>query len=268
MFWIAVHIAGFLVLTLVSQTGGVAYVAAVFTARRLRNRWIAGTSVFVLAYAAIWAANLAIAPMFGRIPLPCLPSSNTSLQSQSVMYCALNRHYATPKLATAAEALAAHMSEKFPGTKTLTLDAGFPYVDGFPLLPHLSHRDGRKLDLAFWYLDEAGSPTVRTRSPIGYFAFEQPLADSPQPCEGRNDLITLRWDLDFLQSWFAPLALDEARTKDASEWLASEGATFGVDKLFVEPHLKHRFGITAPAIRFQGCRAARHDDHIHFQVSR
>jgi hypothetical protein len=36
--------------------------------------------------------------------------------------------------------------------------------------------------------------------------------------------------------------------------------------VFVEPYLAARLGVTAPAIRFQGCRAARHDDHIHFQV--
>lgn len=39
-----------------------------------------------------------------------------------------------------------------------------------------------------------------------------------------------------------------------------------VEKLFIEPHLKTRLRVESPKIRFQGCRSARHDDHIHFQL--
>ena len=79
---------------------------------------------------------------------------------------------------------------------TLALDGGFPFLDGFPLLPRLSHDDGRKLDLAFL------------------------------------------------------LAADPA-----------------VERLFLEPHLQARLGLSDPRIRFPRCRAARHDDHIHVQTS-
>ncbi|MBB3160132.1 hypothetical protein FHS25_000564 [Rhizobium laguerreae] len=41
---------------------------------------------------------------------------------------------------------------------------------------------------------------------------------------------------------------------------------FGLRKIFIEPHLKNALGIADSHIRFQGCRAARHDDHIHIQV--
>ena len=38
-------------------------------------------------------------------------------------------------------------------------------------------------------------------------------------------------------------------------------------KILLEPHLAHRLGVEGrPNIRFQGCRAARHDDHIHVQI--
>jgi hypothetical protein len=50
-------------------------------------------------------------------------------------------------------------------------------------------------------------------------------------------------------------------------WLASTGVSnYGVDKVFLEPHLTSSLGLAAPAVRFQGCRAARHDDHIHVQI--
>nr|WP_261337459.1 hypothetical protein [Rhizobium leguminosarum] len=49
--------------------------------------------------------------------------------------------------------------------------------------------------------------------------------------------------------------------------MTSEGVTrFGLQKIFIEPHLKNALGIADSHIRFQGCRAARHDDHIHIQV--
>jgi hypothetical protein len=41
---------------------------------------------------------------------------------------------------------------------------------------------------------------------------------------------------------------------------------FGLQKIFIEPHLKNALGITDGHVRFQGCRAARHDDHVHIQV--
>jgi hypothetical protein len=39
-----------------------------------------------------------------------------------------------------------------------------------------------------------------------------------------------------------------------------------VAKIFVEPPLAAQLGLSDPKIRFQGCRAARHDDHIHIQL--
>ena len=39
-----------------------------------------------------------------------------------------------------------------------------------------------------------------------------------------------------------------------------------IGKIFLAPHLAAKFGSDAPKIRFQGCAAARHDDHIHIQL--
>ena len=39
------------------------------------------------------------------------------------------------------------------------------------------------------------------------------------------------------------------------------------EKLFIEPHLKQTLGFNNNSkIRFHGCQAVRHDDHIHFQI--
>jgi hypothetical protein len=166
----------------------------------------------------------------------------------------------------AARALASHMKGKFSGTITLVLDGNFPFVDGFPLLPHLSHSDGNKLDIAFYYAADGAYLPGKTRSPIGYFAFEEPKSGTILPCEGRRDFITFRWSFPYLQQFFPKYQLDSARMTEALRWLSADAAAYGVEKIFIEPHLAERLNIKHGRIRFQGCRAARHDDHIHFQV--
>ena len=59
------------------------------------------------------------------------------------------------------------------------------------------------------------------------------------------------------------LTADLARTRFLLAHLARDRR---VSKIFVEPHLKARMGLDAAKIRFQGCRAARRDDHIHVQL--
>ena len=41
-----------------------------------------------------------------------------------------------------------------------------------------------------------------------------------------------------------------------------------IGKIFLAPHLAAKFGAGTSKIRFQGCAAARHDDHIHIQLRR
>lgn len=257
----------FSLLTALTQIGGAVYLAGRWLARRGEvTRLSARLAIFLSVYVSATTAAALTAPLFGRVPLSCFGSG--SLQVQSPLYCALSRNFVSVEAKRAAEALSAAMALEFPGTVTLVLDANFPFLDGFPLLPHLSHDDGRKLDIAFYYRDEKGTPLNRAaRSPIGYFAFEEPVPGASLPCTERDDLLTLRWNMGFLQGFFPAWTLDDARTGAALRWLALEGPEFGVERIFIEPHLAARLGVAHPYVRFQGCRAARHDDHIHFQVT-
>jgi hypothetical protein len=160
------------------------------------------------------------------------------------------------------------MNERYPGTLTQVLDAGFPFLDGFPLLPHLSHDDGRKVDLAFYYQGADGTYRPGALpSPIGYWGFTPPRPGEPQPCAESGTPFTLRWDMGWFQFLVRDdLALDEARTVAALRWLVAEGDSGGrLDRILLEPHLKQRLGLKSERIRFQGCRAARHDDHFHIE---
>ncbi|NNE79114.1 MAG: hypothetical protein HKN18_02480 [Silicimonas sp.] len=69
-------------------------------------------------------------------------------------------------------------------------------------------------------------------------------------------------------TWLQPLMrdapLDETLTGDAIRWLKTALPAGG--KIFLEPHLADRLGVAGDKVRFQGCRAARHDDHIHIQL--
>lgn len=242
-----VHSFVVLFLTILTQIGGLAWLIALF----FRQKLIA----FLLAYAALTTAAICAAPSFGRVALNCFDSG--PLQVQSWMYCALNRNYVAPELRDVLVETAEEMDRRFPGAETLVLDANFPFLDGFPLLPHLSHDDGDKVDLAFFYQDETGYLPGATRSPIGYFAFE------PGPTDCTPKWPTLRWDFDVLQPLWREYSLDEARNTAVLRSLSSDDR---VGKIFVEPHLVQTLGVAHPSIRFQGCRAARHDDHIHFQL--
>ena len=56
---------------------------------------------------------------------------------------------------------------------------------------------------------------------------------------------------------------DEERTKALVLLFA---ANQSIGKIFIEPHLKQRLHLTSNKIRFHGCRAVRHDDHLHVQL--
>lgn len=254
---IPLHLFGILVLTVLSQLGGIAYLFAALLPRASKRRRL---GVFLLAYAGLWFAASLFAPMFGRVPLPCGSTKGEVLRVQSPLYCVLNRHYVSPDLKDVAFALAEHVDETHPGTVTLTLDANFPFFDGFALLPHLSHDDGTKLDIAFYY-----SKNGKTKSPIGYWAFEGPRSGDYQPCIDAPSP-TLRWNMRWFRFTHNDIEFDTDRTRTALRWLAGEGQRRGVSKVFVEPHLAQRLGVAGNVIRFQGCRAARHDDHIHIQT--
>ncbi|WP_226941744.1 hypothetical protein [Pseudooceanicola spongiae] len=247
MLRVLFHVFIFVSLTIISQVGGLAWLMALCSKQR--------TVVFAATYFTLSLTALWVAPMMGREPIPC--TSGEVIQMQSKLYCALNRQYVTPELHEVLIDFASRMERQYPGTETRVLDANFPYFSGFPLLPHLSHDDGRKADLAFYYESDEGYLPGVSKTPVGYFAFE----DGPTDCP--DNTITLRWNLTWLQGLWPDYRLDPLRMREALQLL---GADDRVGKIFIEPHLRERFGAKNPKVRFQGCRAARHDDHIHVQL--
>lgn len=259
-----VHAGAIVLLTVLTQVGGAIYGLALW----LRPRFVWASSSLGLAglsvalYAIAWFPVGQLAALGGRKPLPCIENAGLSA---SIVSCALHRNDVTPQLLGVIDALSEDVAQRYPGAQTRALDANFPFLDGVPLLPHLSHDDGEKVDLAFHYARRGEPAPGALACPIGYWRFEQPREGDPLPCGTRSQ--GWRWNME----WFAPftrrdLVLDEERTRYVLRWLASTGAERGVGKVFVEPHLAERLGVTGGVVRFQGCRAARHDDHIHVQL--
>lgn len=264
------------VLTLATQIGGavlwVSWPLMRHVANRLEGRprplaLTVATTAFLVAYGAV--SLLAVPPLasaFGRDPLPCFANDDRPLQAVSPLYCLTNRNYARPQIHRLLHELSVAMARDAPGTVTAYLDAGFPFLHGFPMLPHLSHRRGRDVDLAFFYrrADDGSLIPIAGAWPVGYWAYVQPRAGDPNPCTAR--IVDLRWDMDWLQPAFAGKALDERRTGAMLRWLAANGPRYGLQKVLVEPHLQRRLSAEGGIFRFQGCGAARHDDHLHLQL--
>ncbi|MEZ5797988.1 MAG: hypothetical protein R3D63_11225 [Paracoccaceae bacterium] len=245
-----VHGVAILGLTLLTQLGGLAWGAGVLS----RRRGLRFAAVALIAYAALFGAAHLAAPLAGRVALPCL---GAPLRMQSPFYCLALRNFVTPDLRAVARDAAAALADDFPGTVTLALDGGFPF-GGVPMLPHLSHADGRKLDFAFFYADDAGYRPGVTASPLGYFAFERVGEETCPPAS-----LTLRWDMHWMRPLLRDLRLERDRTAALVRVLLRDRR---VAKVFVEPPLAARLVLSDPRLRFQGCRAARHDDHIHIQI--
>ena len=193
--------------------------------------------------------------------------SKNNLKPLNFFTCLLNRNYVKPELRQAVFNVANKMNEKYPYTKLNYLDANFPFFNKFPLIPHLSHNDGKKLDLSFYYLDnKTKKSTNKCPSFIGYGICEDPLPNeinTAEFCANKR-----YWQYSFItkvisQANKVNFSFDNEKTKELVKNLAMQ---ICISKIFIEPHLKTRLNLTSDKIRFHGCQAVRHDDHIHIQI--
>jgi len=261
------------ILTLFTQIGGVVYLLSFSTHVFIKKKFVSRYAIFVIKTTTFLVLYIActfltvppLARLFGRVPLPMTSTNN--LQPLNILTCILNRNYVRPQLMEVALDAARQMNEKYPGTVINYLDASFPFINKFPLFPHLSHNDGKKLDFAFCYIDSKTlKETNLAPSPIGYG-----ISEMPKPNEINTASLCAKkgyWQYSFLmktvpQGNKLKFIFDSVRTKKLVEVLASEKF---VAKIFIEPHLKARLNLTTPKIRFHGCQAVRHDDHIHVQL--
>jgi hypothetical protein len=232
-----------LILTVVTQVGGLVLWLSLpllgLAYRRVRRSvpWLgppAATVVFATIYCAVTFLLVPpVAAQFGRDVLPCRESPERSYQALNWLFCLTNRNYAVPAAHRLLDRLSAAVAADYEDSRISYLDVGFPFFEGFPLLPHLSHHDGRKLDIAFFYRKSASGQPIATGapSPIGYWAYAVPKEGEVRPCAGMSSW--LRWDFGWMQPYFSDWDIDLERTKALLEWLEQEGPKFGVWKVFL-----------------------------------
>lgn len=261
----ALHLLMFTFLTVITQVGGVVYLLALHLTHQFQFTFIKSTGLFAGMYLlTTFAVIPLLAPVFGRTALPL----RGALKPLTIGTCLLNRHYVRPELREQLLSIAEKMDDQLKGTQTNYLDANFPFYNGFPLFPHLSHDDGKKVDLAFYYRStQTGEPSASAPSLIGYGIYESPMqgeVNYPEQCAKQGF-----WQYGFLSCWVPKwneerLKVDSERTSILIGLLAEDPLT---SKIFLEPHLKVRWNLERhDHIRFHGCQAVRHDDHIHVQI--
>ncbi|EAS21067.1 hypothetical protein BBFL7_01960 [Flavobacteria bacterium BBFL7] len=264
------HILIVIILTLLTQVGGLIWIL-VFGYFKYRKScwslWKRLGAYGVIYIICVFTIVPLIAPINDRKMLPVF---HDTLKPHNLGYVLMCRNYVRYDLYTVLEDVSdIYRDSKYNGLQLVYLDAGFPFINGFPLLPHFSHNDGRKVDVAFVYKDGARASDYNLNpSLIGYGVYENPRENEfnqTQACEdagywqyGCATALGFNVDKD--------VSLNEQLTKQLVEQIQSHPK---VQKVFIEPHLISRLGIknVKSKLRFHGCHAVRHDDHIHFQVN-
>lgn len=167
---------------MLTQVGGFLYLLYQPLSKWSKKRYVGGQQISIrlgffltLYFGFTFIFIPPIAKQFGRVSLPYFATKDNSIKPLTIVTCLLNRQYVKPVLKDQIIHTAQVVAKEFPNTQIAYLDANFPFWNGFPLLPHLSHNDGKKLDLAFLYKDKiTGKAVNRSPSFYGYGVFEAP----------------------------------------------------------------------------------------------
>lgn len=260
--WVS-QIILFLLLTIVTQIGGIVLVISYAISIRIEKQFRFKKSIIFLSCYLIATFILVplLAPVFGREKV--LHGENISPTTYATVL--LNRNYVKAELNDLLQGAASSLSKN--NIELKYLDANFPFIDGFPLIPHLSHSDGKKIDLSFVYTQPGESiDSKKKKSLSGYGVFEGPKeneVDQISECLKRG-----YWQYDYPKYFTFGNINNEIEFSNALniQLVKSILGESSLGKMFIEPHLKNRLGLKHRKIRFHGCQAVRHDDHIHIQL--
>lgn len=192
----------------------------------------------------------------GLTALPC--DRSEPLAPLRARYCR-GRNFLTPEAQGTIISLARGLAEQHPGAVIHFMDASGPNGEK-PFPPHLSHGDGRQLDVALFFETLEGAPLVAPPDTSGYGGWwpsEPPRPGERIACPQGRSGSAEKPDPPTDRGW----RLDEVRTRALIQLLIDEPR---VHRILIEPHLEERLGFWGhPKLRFAGCQAARHDDHLH-----
>lgn len=239
------NITLFIFLTVLTQIGGIVYIVNVFfykyysdISSKLKKIIFRLLGFMILYFSVSFMIVPPLAKSLGRVPLPMFSQKN--IKPLNILTCLLNRHYVNPGLKKNLLNVAEQTDLKYPGTVINYLDANFPFFDNFPLVPHLSHNDGKKLDISFAYMN---SKTLKSTNDcpsfFGYGICEEPMEHEeniPDYCAQKGN-----WQYSFIkkitpQNNKKNYLFDSEKTKFIITTFSKQQQ---ISKIFIEPHLKN-----------------------------
>ncbi|PCJ23459.1 MAG: hypothetical protein COA97_11590 [Flavobacteriales bacterium] len=252
----------FCFLTILTQIGGIVLLLSLWISKFWKKEFkFKLLLIFLVSYLFITFLIVPfVAPIFGREKI----RHSEKIKPTNYISILLNRNYVVPKLNNLLSATALRLKDS--EIEISYLDANFPFINKFPLLPHLSHNDGKKIDISLIYEAKNGKISNKQKSISGYGVFEKPKENEYNQIKECKSNGYFQYDypkyLTFgkinSELWFS-----ERGTKKLINFILKNN---GLGKMFIEPHLKSRLKLTNSKIRYHGCRAVRHDDHIHIQL--
>lgn len=261
-FKISLKLFIFLTLTVFTQIGGIVLIIS-----EILSKKIGGIKIWfrLLIFTGLYVIfTMLLVPKFAMVLGREQVINTKCIRPTNYMTILLNRNYVKPEL----NVLLKHVVERLKGTgiKIQYLDANFPFIDKFPLLPHLSHNDGKKIDLSLVYETKEGKITSNQKSNSGYGVFVEPKLNEVNQVRTCIEQGYFQYDYPkylTLGTKHQDLLFSKKGTKTLIEAILQEKH---LGKLFIEPHLKTRLNLNHNKVRYHGCRAVRHDDHIHIQL--
>jgi len=254
---IFLHVIWIIVLTIFTQVGGIIWILSIVLSRKFKLKQL---YIFPLIYLLFNVLIIPpIAKTFGREPLPVF---NDHLRPRNWVYPLMFRNYVNQDLKNLLWDASVQLKEK--DIRITYLDANYPFIDNFPIIPHISHGDGKKIDISFNYLDKSGNPTNKKPSSTGYGIYV--LGD--QNITERSCFEKGHWQYDLTKYMtlgkINTLELDIESTRQLIRELVSNPKT---ENIFIEPQLKYILQLGSESkVGFHGCQAVRHDDHLHLQI--
>lgn len=250
----------FIFLNALTQVGGLIFLISLLLAKRWKTPFRLKTLlIFTITYlASTYILIPHSAHLLGRETIKHEYAKPTNYGT-----VLLNRNYVKPELNKVLEEVKTTLGS---AVQISYLDANFPFFDRFPLLPHLSHNDGKKLDLSLVYESVDGTISNKQKSRSGYGVFEGPQGNEVNQIAKCKEAGYFQYDYPKYLTFGEineDLQFSEKGTKLLAETLLKLDA---IEKIFIEPHLKKRLNLDHPKIRYHGCGAVRHDDHIHIQI--
>jgi len=201
-----------------------------------------------------------VAPFFGREKI----KHSQKIKPTNYMTVILNRNYVRPEL----NQLLSNTEQKLANNKIAInyLDANFPFINKFPLLPHLSHNDGKKLDISLVFETKDGTISKRQKSISGYGVYVEPKSSESNQIQQCLKQGYFQYDFPKYLTFGTKNRDLKFSKKGTKQLILSLLENSNLGKIFIEPHLKERLRLKNSKVRYHGCRSVRHDDHIHIQL--